>query len=582
MASSKHYTVDVLVVGGGTGGTVAAIQAARRGANTLLVSEYSWLGGMLTAAGVCAPDGNELVAFQTGMWGAFLRELRKRQPGGLDNAWVSFFTFDPRIGERIFEDWAKKLPNLQWIANSIPLEVRREGDRIVGVRFGDFSVEAQVILDGTELGDLLPLGDVPYRWGWEWQSEFEEPSAPTEPNEHTQRHPVQALTWVAILQDFGKGNTAPEIPTLPLDTPESFVGAWTDYGVDKFLSYGKLPGNRFMLNWPNRGNDYGEGLDRLVESANARADCLQEAKWRTQSFMRFLQRQLGRRYGCAGGIFPHAESGLALYPYFRESRRVVGLRTVTEQDVLPKSGSQVVQLPMWEGAVDSIAVGNYPNDHHYPDWTFPVRSKTLRWGGRVTGTPFSLPYRALIPAEIDGLLACEKNISVSHVANGCTRLQPIVMGIGQAAGMAAALCVERGCQPRELPVRVLQDALLNDSIAPAAVVPLFDSVPDRPEWRHWQRYYLDRPEEYPLNGYSPSPAAPTPIPKDGHAFSGEFYGRGSQDYQLVTRNGAWRIVTLHPTIDRILKTYPDRHSISGWGRFNVAGNWLLVESIAMR
>lgn len=86
----NELTADVLVVGGGTGGTAAAIQAARRGAKTILVSEFPWLGGMLTSAGVSAPDGNELVAFQTGLWGAFLRELQDRQLGGLDNSWVSF------------------------------------------------------------------------------------------------------------------------------------------------------------------------------------------------------------------------------------------------------------------------------------------------------------------------------------------------------------------------------------------------------------------------------------------------------------------------------------------------------------
>ncbi|CDN11851.1 Putative secreted protein [Richelia intracellularis] len=67
------YIADVLVVGGGVGGTAVAIQAARKGARTILVSEYPWLGGMLTSAGVTAPDGNELVAFQTGLWGAFLQ-----------------------------------------------------------------------------------------------------------------------------------------------------------------------------------------------------------------------------------------------------------------------------------------------------------------------------------------------------------------------------------------------------------------------------------------------------------------------------------------------------------------------------
>ncbi|MEO1211855.1 MAG: FAD-dependent oxidoreductase, partial [Cyanobacteria bacterium J06638_20] len=88
----EYLHTEVLVVGGGTGGTAAAIQAARRGAKTILVSEFSWLGGMLTAAGVSAPDGNELLPLQTGLWGAFLRELEQRQPGGLDHAWVSFFT----------------------------------------------------------------------------------------------------------------------------------------------------------------------------------------------------------------------------------------------------------------------------------------------------------------------------------------------------------------------------------------------------------------------------------------------------------------------------------------------------------
>ncbi len=70
------------------------------------MSELPWLGGMLTSAGVSAPDGNELVAFQTGLWGEFLRELQQRQTGGLDNSWVSFFSYDPRIAAKVFADWA--------------------------------------------------------------------------------------------------------------------------------------------------------------------------------------------------------------------------------------------------------------------------------------------------------------------------------------------------------------------------------------------------------------------------------------------------------------------------------------------
>ncbi|QYO68749.1 FAD-dependent oxidoreductase [Leptolyngbya sp. 7M] len=130
-------TTDVLVVGGGTGGVAAALQAARRGAKTVLASEFSWLGGMLTAAGVAAPDGNELLAWQTGIWGAFLRSLQQRHPQGLDHAWVSFFTYEPQIGAAIFADWVQALSNLLWLPERYPLEVKKQGNAITAVRFAD-------------------------------------------------------------------------------------------------------------------------------------------------------------------------------------------------------------------------------------------------------------------------------------------------------------------------------------------------------------------------------------------------------------------------------------------------------------
>ena len=58
VAVSCTRTYDVVVVGGGTGGTAAAIEAARSGAHVLVVEESPWLGGMLTSAGVSAIDGN--------------------------------------------------------------------------------------------------------------------------------------------------------------------------------------------------------------------------------------------------------------------------------------------------------------------------------------------------------------------------------------------------------------------------------------------------------------------------------------------------------------------------------------------
>jgi hypothetical protein len=215
-----------------------------------------------------------------------------------------------------------------------------------------------------------------------------------------------------------------------------------------------------MINWPQAGNDYGKDVARLIKSEASRREFLYESRWHTQSFARFIQTQLGRRYGLANQVFPSIPHSLgggayAMHPYYRESRRLVGITTIREQDILPSPGDQVAPLPIdAAGCVSAIALGNYVNDHHYPGIDFPLKSKSIRWGGRWSGTPFTIPYGCLIPAEMDGLLVCEKNISVSHIANGATRLQPVVMGIGQAAGMAAALCVNLGYEPRDLPVKI--------------------------------------------------------------------------------------------------------------------------------
>lgn len=640
----NELQADVLIVGGSTGGTAAAIQAARRGAQTVLVSEFPWLGGMLTTAGVTAPDGNELAAFQTGLWGNFLQSLQCREGEGLDHGWVSFFTFDPRTAAQIFADWVKALPNLKWISGQVPVEVLGDGDAIAGVRFQDFIIKAKITLDGTELGDLLALAEIPHRWGWEFQGEWNEPSAPISSNLLTERYPVQAPTWVVVMQDYGEGETAPAIPAPPIEDCSRFLGAWDNYGPESFLNYGRLPGNRFMINWPIQGNDYGEGVGQLVETETSQLAFLQEARSHSQSFARFIQTHLGPRYGLAEDIFPFSITGVegncnfskkavlgggayALHPYYRESRRLVGVKTVTEQDILPGVGGSVAPLSRDKsGFCDAIALGNYANDHHYPDLehldpAFKLAPKSIPWGGRWTGTPFTIPYGCLVPLATDGLLVCEKNISVSHIANGATRLQPVVMGIGQAAGMAAALCVEQHCQPRDLPVRMLQVALLEDAIAPAALVPLFNLTREHGDWLDCQKFYLDNPDQYPLTGDRPLPnKIHPPVPSDDFSrpsplkseipetqktvsnslnssvaahsikncqhFMGIFQKKGLQEYAIVLTHPVeragqtWSLVTLRAEIDCQLEQWQDEQHLKIWGRQNSAGNWIVVEELS--
>lgn len=587
----KKITTDVLVVGGGTGGTVAAIQAARCGVKTILVSEFSWLGGMLTTAGVAAPDGNELAAWQTGIWGAYLKELQRRQAGGLDWSWVSLFAYDPRVGAEIFADWVRQLPNLSWIQGQTPKQILGNQNIVRGVEFEDYLIEAKITLDGTELGDLLALGNIPHRWGWELQAKFNEPSAPVDFNHLSDRFPVQSPTWVFLLQDYGEHNLAPKIASRNNNT--FFTGAWDNYGGKQFLNYGRLSDNLFMINWPIAGNDYGKGLNRLIESETETQQFLQEAYHHSLDFARYIQSQLGQRYGLAKDIFPnHINHAFALHPYYRESRRLKGQVTIAENDILPLNNGAVAPLPKTstgeisattEGSSSgAIAIGNYANDHHYPGEEFTLQSKSLHWGGRWTGTPFTIPYGALFSEKIEGFLVCEKNISVSHIANGSTRLQPVVMNIGQAAGMAAAMCVQTNCQPWELSIRSLQKALLTDSDAPAAIIPLFNLPPEHPDWLKWQRYYLDRPDAYPADGNCLCSNFSVAKPK-GNYYQGVFNYDGS-NYQIILiepikQKQKWQLITIYPDVEQKLREYLTGKTISIIGRINTSGNWLLVEAI---
>ncbi len=605
----QTLTTDILIIGGTTSGTAAAIQAARQGAaqgtQVTLISEFEWLGGMLTSAGVAAPDGNELRAWHTGLWGAFLQELQQQQPGGLNNAWVSLFTYEPRLGADIFANWVNALPNLTWIPNQTAQSVQRSATHITGVTTQDYTITAKLTIDATELGDLLALGNIPHRWGWELQNEFNEPSAPTEYQDWMHRYPIQVPTWVVILQDYGLGNSAPAIPKPENFDFTCFEGAWENYGGEKFLNYGRLPGDRFMINWPIHGNDYGEGVDRIIGTEAQRTAYAHEAQRHSLAFAYWIQQKLGNRYGLAENVFPSTPSrlhpSLALHPYHRESRRLKGITTVREQDLLPATQA-TAPLPFHISAMGCdqvdlcctpIVIGNYANDHHYPSGDIPLAPKSIPWGGRWTGTPFTIPFTALIPEQLDGFLSCEKNISITHMANGATRLQPVVLNLGQAAGMAAALCIQHQMEPRDLPVRLLQNALITDPIAPAALIPLYNLSPQDPQWHFWQNYYLDHPESYPRKGNAPQISLPTPKKIKSFPLQNKqnlnFYGKitvfDEYFYEIKIHipvelsNRVYKLVAIDTSVDQILRDLPHQSDLSFEGQLNLSGAWILVEIV---
>ena len=595
---TKHTCYSPVVVwGGGTGGVAAALQAARSGAKTLLLTPGRWLGGMVSTAGVCCPDGNELAPWQTGLWGAFLRALYQTEPEGLDQNWVSCFGYRPTTAERILQNWVQALPNLEWWANCQLLDVERSGSAVQAVLIeragGVHRIGCDVVIDGSDRGELLPLVQAPFRLGWEAQELWGEPSAPQAHRLKTEaffrEQLVQSPTWVVMGQLHSDHHFADPASERELDAPpvlsEPFEQACAAFGVNRTISYGRLPGGLVMLNWPLHGNDWHRGLDRAFDpNPKVQHELMAEMQAHSLHFADELQR-------CsAGGLtrgeaFPH-ESGspapwLAAMPYWREGRRMIGLKTVIEQELLPQTtGQSIAPLPFDDaGALDSIAVGNYANDHHYPGPDWPLAPKSCRWGGRWSGTPFCIPYPALVSADLENLLSADKAFSTSHMANGATRLQPLIFNVGQAAGAAAALSIRLQLPLAALPVRLLQELLIEEPTAPSGIVPLWDTPWHHPDWQHRQRACLDNPELLGGDGCwlgsdAQSGMAPPPQPQQD-VWSGTLLPDGQGGYELELVSGRrWPLITLEPELSAWLAHQERPKAVELLAVANPWGPWL--------
>lgn len=450
-----NLTTEILVVGGGASGVCAAIQAARLGAKVVLIEETPWLGGMLTAAGVSAIDGNHHLP--SGLWGEFRQKLYDHYggPEAVATGWVSNTQFEPHVGAEILQNLVANEPNISvyhgfWLQRSLT-----EGQRVTGAVFTDadgavLTITAVISIDATEYGDFAAASGCTYSLGRESHAQTGETGTPEAADDL-----IQDLTYVAILKDYGADadHTLPEPPDYH---PEAYACTCKELCADpKFevvdcqtmLNYGRLPNDKFMINWPINGNDY--YLNLIEMNRDQRRQALTAAKNFTLGWIYHIQTRTGHRHlGLADDEFPTADR-LALIPYIRESRRIKGLVRLTTQ--MLKNPYHPDPRGLYR---TGIAVGDYPLDHHHKKAPQPVQET-------FPGIPaFNVPYGCLVPQDLGGLLVAEKSISVSHMVNGCTRLQPVVMQIGQAAGASAALCVQKKLQPDAIPIRELQEILL--------------------------------------------------------------------------------------------------------------------------
>jgi len=349
----------------------------------------------------------------------------------------------------------------------------------------------QLVIDATELGDLLPLCGAEYVIGAETVAATGEAQAqPVAPKPHC----VQSFTYTFACErrDDGENHViarpqkyqhyrAAQPYSLSIEVHGGEIygeaSGWLDYRLydtmpgtkgglwtyrrllDRSLFAGVVSHDLTMFNWP--GNDY---RDRSILDASPleAARALQDAKRVSLGFLHWLQTDApasGDRHGApemrlrtdvmgsADGLSKEmrlrtdvmgSADGLSKFPYIRESRRIRAVKTIVEQEVSAhhQSGPRAAHFD------DAVGIGWYPIDIH--------RSGPDDVGASCRTKPFQIPLGALLPMRIANLIAGAKNIGTTHITNGCYRLHPIEWNIGEAAGSLAAFALEERLAPADV------------------------------------------------------------------------------------------------------------------------------------
>lgn len=494
---------DVAVVGAGSGGCSAAIQAARMGMSVALIEESDWIGGQMTGAAVSTMD--DKTKTRTGMYLEFITKIREYYSARNTSVNVCYWgsdtiAFEPWVGQMILKEMLSKAGLVDIILKAKPLSVKvvqnKVRSAVVRLDGKEVLFSAKIFIDATECGDFIALTGARYRSGNSISPGIDKNAI------------IQDITYPAVIKQYKEG-LPPELKiqdpppgyndhlykfrmtirkngsTWPGEYPFSPVvhnayRAIPDPSNNAVIDGGKPETwpriTKTAINWANdypgqNGSTPGLSVE-FLESPSFRLFAAREAMLKTLAFLYFMQTELGmpdwsvdNRQGFGGwfsteGVewanFPEQYlpilSLFPPFPYVRESRRIVGIKTMTVDDILrdEKLARTLISKP------DSLALGEYPidihgkNDSRYLEADLGETKEKIPndWNG--DGGLFQIPFGVFVPEKLDGLLAAEKNISVSRVVNGSTRLQPVTMLTGQAAGAIAAVSVIQKIQPRQL------------------------------------------------------------------------------------------------------------------------------------
>lgn len=412
-----RFDVDVCVAGGGPAGIAAAVMAARQGAKVLLLESQGFFGGAGTAGLVPAfmpfENGKEFLAEGIG------REVYEKSR--VDPAVIMDRTVGIQVErlKKIYDDMVQEA-GVSFLFFATVIDVVKKDNRIenliVSTKSGLFAVKAKVFIDATGDADICARSDVPFELGDE--------------DGNTQAASLCSL-WADI--EWKKMRTD---HNLFLEKAfEEGVFTQKDRHVPGFCRAGVTSGGA------NIGHVF--GIDGTNDEDLTRG--MITGRKILPEFRNFFNNYVKEGYEHA---FPMVS---ASYLGVRESRRIVGEYVMTLQDFIDRASFD-----------DEIGRFSYPVDLHAASASqedfnkFETDHSKFRYAD---GESYGIPYRALLPQKVDNLLVAGRCISADRSMLSSVRVMPGCFITGQAAGMAAALCADRNCGPKELNVRLLQRAL---------------------------------------------------------------------------------------------------------------------------
>lgn len=499
---------DVIVVGAGTGGVSAAIQAARLGVRVALLEESDWIGGQMTAAAVTSMDeGADIPYMRAGIYKEFIDKIQAHYAMLNKSTATAYFTsnsiaFEPAVGQRkLYEimhgvDLSgndQRQAVLDLYLRTRVTDVQKTGTTLTGVVLSDGTrLSSSIVVEASEYGDILPLAGARYRVGNSTSDNVNPDSC------------VQFITYTAVIRKYLSGSLSELLLTAPPPDYQDMAVLFSKLVTNSGNFMSAIPVHFYYHNaWrsmpdSNNRSDYyaGTGMEeyisktgvnwfndfavtaRYIENPAYRKQMNCEAKLRTLQLLYYFQHNLGRsdwsvaidegfdtpynreENSCANipQVYKQLERNFPVMPYVREGRRAIGLYTLTAGDI-KRDESTYVAVKKFPS---SLAIGDYPVDLHGCSQPKDLdcgetASDIPPWGRRV----FQVPFEVFIPEIVDGLVLAEKNLSVSRLVNGSIRLQPITMSTGQAAGVIAALSAQQRVQPRNLNPKAIQSVLLD-------------------------------------------------------------------------------------------------------------------------